>query len=112
MFHLEATNNVETLVWLQPFWDTLYHLTPIENCEPISRLVSALRDVYRDSKNYNKTECVTSFLVKTTNQLVIVCRSYLNQNGKLKVLKQEPGLIIQKISVSIVMDVEGSKVFL
>lgn len=63
--------------------------------------MKALRDVYNDSKNYNNSECITSFLVKTTNQLVIACRNYLNNNGTLVVLKQEPSEIIQKISVRI-----------
>lgn len=100
MLRLESENNVKSLQGLKPFWEPLYTFTPTENCEPIHRLVSALRDLYNDSKNYNKSECVTSFLVKTTNQLVIACRKYLDNNGKLEVLKQEPSLIIQKISVS------------
>lgn len=97
---LESKNNVKSLEWLQPFWSPLYTCTPTENCEPIDRLVSAVRDVYKNSSNYNKSECVTSFLVKTTNELVIACRLYLNNNGKLEVLKQEPSVIIKKISVS------------
>ncbi|KAG4073253.1 hypothetical protein HA402_008599 [Bradysia odoriphaga] len=95
---LETENNVETLQWLQPFWDPLYTGTPSENCEPIHRLVSALRDVYNDSKNYNTPERVTSFLVKTTNQLVILCRSHLNERGTLKVLQQKPSFTIEKFS--------------
>lgn len=96
----ESENNVKSLEWLKPFWDPLYTCTPTETCEPVKRLISALRDIYNKSQDYNRSECMTSFLVKTTNQLVIVCRSYLDNNGSSKVLTQDPSSIIQKITVS------------
>lgn len=98
MLLLESTTNVKSLEALKPLWDPLYTRPPIENCEPISRLMTALRDKYKGSVNCKKSDYMTSILVKLTSQVVIVCRRYLNIDGTI--LKQEPRLIMEKTAVS------------
>lgn len=100
MLLLESTTIVKSLESIEPLWDPLYTRPPIENCQPISRLMTALRDKYKESVNCKKSEYMTNIMLKVTNQVVIVCRRYLNVDGTFKILKQEPSLIMEKTAVS------------
>lgn len=78
----EATDNVKFIASLESFYEPLYrNPEAIHKCFP--NLLKALRSVYNTSQFYNTSNAVASFLVKCTNQITIVCKKYLIEQGSV-----------------------------
>lgn len=97
----ESKDNVRYVSSMQRFWDPLYRCAPNEIIPHLSSLLLALRNVFKTSSFYNTSDCVASFLVKTTNQLTIACKKFLTNNHTVNIFRQEPEIIIEKIGVSV-----------
>lgn len=97
----ESADNVRYVSSMQRFWDPLYCCVPNEIIVHLPSLFLALRNVFKTSLFYNTSDCVASFLVKTTNQLTIACKKFLTNNHTVNVFRQEPVVIIEKIGVSV-----------
>lgn len=95
----EAQDNVMYLTSLEQFYEPLYDNDPVEMIKHLPLLMKALRNVYNSSKFYNTSECVATFLVKCTNQLIIVCRSFITENNSKSVFNHTPEKLDEKIQV-------------
>lgn len=100
-----AKDNVRFVGSLESYWDPLYRCTPSQIESHLSSLILALRNVYKTSRFYNTSDCVASFLVKTTNQLTITCRNYLTENDTVGIFDQDSNVFIEKIRVWLISNI-------
>lgn len=98
--HNECSDNVKYLYALEKFCEPLYRCDPTQIPDYIPSLLYAIRMVFTTSRYYNTTANVTAILVKVSNQMIIVCRRYLNCNGTETVWTQPKQLVLDKIKVS------------
>ena len=95
----EARDNVRYVGALESYWEPLYRCLPEQITDYLSSLMMALRNVYNISRYYNSSDCVASFLVKTTNQLAMACRQYLTENDTKDVFKKDSNVLNGEIQV-------------
>lgn len=95
----EAKDNVKYLSSLERFYEPLYGDNPAEMVQHLPILMKTLRNVYNSSKFFNTSDCVASFLIKCTNQLIIVCRNFITENGTKSVFTNTPHTLDQKVQV-------------
>ncbi|XP_045464438.1 dynein axonemal heavy chain 8-like isoform X2 [Harmonia axyridis] len=93
----QCTDNVRYLYSFDTFCEPLYRCDPLQIPSHIPSLLYAVRMIFTTSRYFNKMSNVTAILTKISNQLVIVCRSYLNCNGKKTVWNQPKQTILTKI---------------
>lgn len=94
-----AKDNVEYLMSLEMFFEPLYKSDPIAMIKCLPILMKTLETVYISSKYYNTSDCMAAFLVKCTNQLIIVCRNFITDNGNRSVFNYPPKMLEQKVQV-------------
>lgn len=95
-----AKDNVEYLMSLGRFFEPLYRSDPVAMIKCLPILMKTLENVYISSKFYNTSDCMAAFLVKCTNQLIIVCRNFITENGSRSVFNYPPKTLEQKVQVS------------
>lgn len=84
---------------LEKFCNPLYRCEATELLQHIPPLLHAIRMTYTTSRYYNNTANVTALLVKVSNQMINVCRAYLNCNGTKTVWNQKKTIVLEKIKV-------------
>ncbi|NXC51172.1 DYH5 protein, partial [Penelope pileata] len=75
----EAKDNVSYLYTLDKFFGSLAKASPVTMMEHVPSLMNAVCMIYCTSPYYNTSECMTSLLLKITNQMVNVCKMYLHE---------------------------------
>ncbi|XP_044272703.1 dynein axonemal heavy chain 8 [Tribolium madens] len=95
----ECADNMRYLYALEKFCNPLYRCEATELLQHIPPLLHAIRMTYTTSRYYNNTANVTALLVKVSNQMINVCRSYLNCNGTKTVWNQKKKVVLEKIKV-------------
>uniref|UniRef100_A0A8C4K6E1 Dynein heavy chain 5, axonemal-like n=1 Tax=Dromaius novaehollandiae TaxID=8790 RepID=A0A8C4K6E1_DRONO len=75
----EAKDNVRYLYTLEKFFDSLGKASPVTMMEHIPSLMNTACMIYCTSPYYNTSECMTSLLLKITNQLIKTCKAYLSE---------------------------------
>lgn len=95
----ESKDNVKYLLSLEKFYEPLYGSDPVQMVKHLPLLMKALRNVYNSSKFYNTSDCMAAFLVKCTNQLIIVCRNFITENNTKSVFSHTPESLDEKIQV-------------
>ncbi|XP_040521760.1 dynein axonemal heavy chain 5 isoform X2 [Gallus gallus] len=73
----EAKDNVRYLYTLDKFFALLAKTSPVTMVEHIPSLMNAICIIYCTSPYYNTSECMTSLLLKITNQMINTCKTYL-----------------------------------
>ncbi|XP_021242639.1 dynein heavy chain 5, axonemal-like isoform X7 [Numida meleagris] len=73
----EAKDNVRYLYTLDKFFGLLAKASPVTMVEHIPSLMNAVCMIYCTSPYYNTSECMTSLLLKITNQMINTCKTYL-----------------------------------
>ncbi|TMW45046.1 hypothetical protein DOY81_009872 [Sarcophaga bullata] len=71
--------------------------TPDEIISSLPGLMVAIRNVSKTAHYFNTPSNVTGLFVKISNQLTIVSRSYLTDNGRVDIWKMSPNDVIAKI---------------
>ncbi|KAK9893078.1 hypothetical protein WA026_023570 [Henosepilachna vigintioctopunctata] len=92
----ECIDNVKYLYAFEPFCEPLYRCDPTQLPSHLPSLLYAVKMIFTTSRYFNKLSNVTAILTKISNQLVIVCRNYLNCNGKKTVWNQPKADILTK----------------
>lgn len=95
----EAKDNVQYIKSLERFYEPLYDTDPIAMIKSLPILLKILRNVYNSAKFYNTTDCMAGFLVKCTNQLIIVCRNFITEKGNRSVFGHSPKSLDKKVQV-------------
>lgn len=95
----EAKDNVKYLASLEKFYEPLYGTDPVAIIDHLPTLMRSLRNVYNSAKFYNTSDCMAAFLVKCTNQLIIVCRAFITEHGARSVFSHTPKSLDQKVQV-------------
>lgn len=95
----ECADNMRYLYALEKFCNPLYRCEATELLQHIPPLLHAIRMTYTTSRYYNNTANVTALLVKVSNQMINVCRSYLNCGGTKTVWNQKKKVVLEKIKV-------------
>uniref|UniRef100_A0A669P7L0 AAA+ ATPase domain-containing protein n=1 Tax=Phasianus colchicus TaxID=9054 RepID=A0A669P7L0_PHACC len=75
----EAKDNVRYLYTLDKFFALLAKASPVSMVEHIPSLMNAVCMIYCTSPHYNTSECMTSLLLKITNQMINMCKAYLRE---------------------------------
>ncbi|NXK83016.1 DYH5 protein, partial [Amazona guildingii] len=75
----EAKDNVRYLYTLDKFFDPLAKASPVTMVEYIPSLMNTVCMIYCTSLYYNTSECMTSLLLKVTNQMINTCKTYLRE---------------------------------
>lgn len=96
----ESHDIVMYLYSLEKFYEPLYRYTPEELPHHIPVLLFSIRMVYTTSAHYNTTDKITALLVKCTNQIVHVCKLYINNNNEKSVFKMKKTEVIRRIQVN------------
>ncbi|KAJ3662197.1 hypothetical protein Zmor_006553 [Zophobas morio] len=99
----ECADNMRYLYALEQFCHPLYRCEATELLQHIPPLLHAIRMTYTTSRYYNNTGNVTALLVKVSNQMINVCRAYLNCNGAKTVWNQKKQVVLDKIKVCLDM---------
>ncbi|XP_071043887.1 dynein axonemal heavy chain 5-like [Parasteatoda tepidariorum] len=79
----EVRDNVKYLKDLEPLCQDLYRNDMDALSKMIPLLISRVRMIHAISRFYNTSEHITSFFTKVTNQIVIVCKNYITESGKV-----------------------------
>ncbi|XP_025829635.1 dynein heavy chain 8, axonemal [Agrilus planipennis] len=95
----ECYDNVKFLYVLEKFYEPLYRCDPVQIADYIPSLMYAIRMVFTTSRYFNNTASVTAMLVKVSNQMINVCRTYINVNKTKTVWIQPRDVILEKIKV-------------
>lgn len=95
----ECQDNLKFLYAMQKYWDPLYRLDPSQIPIHIPPLLNAIRMVFTSSRHFRHTSNITAILVKVSNQMIIVCRKYINCDGKKTVWNQLKKEVIEKIRI-------------
>ncbi|KAG8199526.1 hypothetical protein JTE90_009368 [Oedothorax gibbosus] len=69
--------------------------------ESIPLLISQVRLIHLVSRHYDTPEHITSFFKKVTNQIVIVCKNYITDSGKLSLWNMSHEQAINKMQTCI-----------
>ncbi|KFV85177.1 Dynein heavy chain 8, axonemal, partial [Struthio camelus australis] len=75
----EAKDNVRYLYTLEKFFGPLGKASPVTMMEHIPSLMNTACMIYCTSPYYNTSQCMTSLLLKITNQLIKTCKAYLSE---------------------------------
>ncbi|NXU56021.1 DYH5 protein, partial [Turnix velox] len=73
----EAKDNVRYLYTLDKFFGPLAKSSPVTMMEQVPSLMNTVCLIYCTSLYYNTSECMTSLLLKITNQMINTCKTYL-----------------------------------
>uniref|UniRef100_A0A8C3PI70 Uncharacterized protein n=2 Tax=Charadriiformes TaxID=8906 RepID=A0A8C3PI70_9CHAR len=73
----EAKDNVKYLYTLDKFFGPLAKASPVTMMEHVPSLMNTVCMIYCTSPYYNTSECMTSLLLKITNQMINTCKTYL-----------------------------------
>ncbi|NXI38503.1 DYH5 protein, partial [Galbula dea] len=73
----EAKDNVRYLYILDKFFGPLAKASPVTMMEHVPSLMNIVCMIYCTSPYYNTSECMTSLLLKITNQMINTCKTYL-----------------------------------
>lgn len=94
-----AKDNVRYVGSLFQYWDPLYRCSPERMEDYLKSLIGTLRNVYVTSRYYNTSGCISSFMVKATNQLTMACRAFLTEHDTVPIFEQNSQKFIEKIDV-------------
>ncbi|KAF5281562.1 hypothetical protein FQA39_LY05097 [Lamprigera yunnana] len=95
----QCIDNVKYLYTLERYYEPLYRYDPTQIPHYLPGLLQAIRMVCTSSRYYNNTASITSILVKVSNQMITMCRRYLNCDGKHVIWMQKKNDVIYKIKV-------------
>ncbi|XP_067209496.1 dynein axonemal heavy chain 8 [Linepithema humile] len=95
--HILSQDNVKYLYSLEKFTQPLYRLDPTKIGDYLPALMYAVRMIYVTSRFFNTRKMVTAVYVKITNQMILACKAYLTENGKLSIWDELKGTMISKI---------------
>ncbi|NWU89915.1 DYH5 protein, partial [Upupa epops] len=73
----EAKDNVRYLYLLDKFFGPFAIASPVAMMEHVPSLMNTICIIYCTSPYYNTSECMTSLLLKITNQMINTCKIYL-----------------------------------
>ncbi|XP_018342058.1 PREDICTED: dynein heavy chain 8, axonemal [Trachymyrmex septentrionalis] len=97
MVHILSQDNVKYLYGLEKFTQPLYRLDPTKIGDYLPALMYAIRMIYATSRFFNTRRMVTAVYVKITNQMILACKAYLTENGKLSIWNESKSVMISKI---------------
>ncbi|XP_034179159.2 dynein heavy chain 8, axonemal kl-3 [Osmia lignaria lignaria] len=92
-----AQDNVKYLYALEKFTQPLYRLDPTQMGKYLPPLMYAIRMIYATSRFFNTRRMVTAVFVKMTNQMILACKAYLTDNGKINIWNESKSVMISKI---------------
>ncbi|EFN74803.1 Dynein heavy chain 8, axonemal [Camponotus floridanus] len=95
--HILSQDNVKYLYALEKFTQPLYRLDPTKIGDYLPALMYAIRMIYATSRFFNTRKMVTAVYVKITNQMILACKAYLTENGKLSIWDESKHTMISKI---------------
>ncbi|CAL1673550.1 unnamed protein product [Lasius platythorax] len=95
--HILSQDNVKYLYALEKFTQPLYRLDPTKIGDYLPALMYAIRMIYATSRFFNTRKMVTAVYVKITNQMILACKAYLTENGKLSIWDESKYTMISKI---------------
>ncbi|XP_018374249.1 PREDICTED: dynein heavy chain 8, axonemal [Trachymyrmex cornetzi] len=95
--HILSQDNVKYLYGLEKFTQPLYRLDPTKIGDYLPTLMYAIRMIYATSRFFNTRRMVTAVYVKITNQMILACKAYLTENGKLSIWNESKCTMISKI---------------
>ncbi|XP_076166225.1 dynein heavy chain 8, axonemal kl-3 [Ptiloglossa arizonensis] len=92
-----AEDNVKYLYALEKFTQPLYRFDPTKIGEYLPPLMYAIRMIYATSRFFNTRKMVTAVFVKMTNQMILACKDYLTEDGKINIWNESKSVMISKI---------------
>ncbi|XP_051153326.1 dynein axonemal heavy chain 8 isoform X1 [Leptopilina boulardi] len=92
-----AQDNEKYLFALEKFIKPLYQLNPTEIGNYLPAIMYAIRMIYTTSRFFNTRQMITAVFVKITNQLIVTCKSYLTENGTLKIWQDAKLIMISRM---------------
>ncbi|XP_011871302.1 PREDICTED: dynein heavy chain 8, axonemal [Vollenhovia emeryi] len=95
--HILSQDNVRYLYALEKFTQPLYRLDPTKIGDYLPPLMYAIRMIYAASRFFNTRKMVTAVYVKITNQMILACKAYLTEDGKLSIWNESKCTMISKI---------------
>uniref|UniRef100_T1J281 AAA+ ATPase domain-containing protein n=1 Tax=Strigamia maritima TaxID=126957 RepID=T1J281_STRMM len=107
----EAKDNVQYLSVLERHWLPLYFNDPIAMVDNLSPLMTSLQNIQSVSKYYRYPDRMAAVFIKLTNQMILMCKSYINNNGLDTIWTQRQELVISKIKGSINLRNEYRKAY-
>ncbi|XP_018048480.1 PREDICTED: dynein heavy chain 8, axonemal [Atta colombica] len=97
MVHILSQDNVKYLYGLEKFTQPLYRLDPTKIGDYLPALMYAISMIYATSRFFNTRRMVTAVYVKITNQMILACKAYLTENGKISIWNETKCTMISKI---------------
>ncbi|KAK9298339.1 hypothetical protein QLX08_008257 [Tetragonisca angustula] len=97
MIQILAQDNVKYLYALEKFTQPLYRLDPTKIGEYLPPLMYVIRMIYATSRFFNTRRMVTAVFVKMTNQMILACKAYLTEDGKINIWNEAKSVMISKI---------------
>ncbi|EFN77895.1 Dynein heavy chain 8, axonemal [Harpegnathos saltator] len=97
LVHILSQDNVKYLYALEKFTQPLYRLDPTKIGDHLPALIHAIRMIYATSRFFNTRRMVTAIYVKITNQMILACKTYLTEDGKLSIWNESKCTMISKI---------------
>ncbi|KOX80134.1 Dynein heavy chain 8, axonemal [Melipona quadrifasciata] len=97
MIQILAQDNVKYLYALEKFTRPLYRLDPTKIGEYLPPLMYVIRMIYATSRFFNTRRMVTAVFVKMTNQMILACKAYLTEDGKINIWHEAKSVMISKI---------------
>ncbi|XP_076759064.1 dynein heavy chain 8, axonemal kl-3 [Xylocopa sonorina] len=92
-----AQDNVKYLYALEKFTQPLYRLDPTKMGEYLPPLMYVIRMIYATSRFFNTRRMVTAVFVKMTNQMILACKAYLTEDGRINIWNESKSVMISKI---------------
>lgn len=83
---------------IEKYWDPLYRCDPPEITEHLPPLLTVLRSVYNSSSFFHTSECMSSFLSKVTNQLIVASQNYLTNDHTKSIWNENMATLVRKIN--------------